>query len=159
MVVLCYLSLVSFSHVMFVEAVELKLYWLWRPQIVKLHAKAKVIVLSCNSLTIGLVLVLCALCFMHLVSKRSFFFFLMGRVTGYPSRVGSRVNSFLLQVKKIEFGSDIFQVGLKNSDPFCHVYLFAYQNKFIQKKGEQINKTTQIILDIYIYIYIWLTLY
>ena len=44
----------------------------------------------------------------------------MGRVTGYPSRVGltpkkifwigSRVNPFLLRVKKMGFGSYIFRV-------------------------------------------------
>ena len=50
-----------------------------------------------------------ALCSMHLILGRNFFFFLKGRVTSYPSRVGSRVNPFLLRFKKkkkkIEFGS------------------------------------------------------
>ena len=45
-----------------------------------------------------------------------------GRVDLHKTRVGSRVNLYLLRVKKIGFGSDIFWVGSENSDPFYHVY-------------------------------------
>ena len=112
---LCCLSLVSFSHVMSVESVELKLYWLWSPQIVKLHVKDEAMVLSCNLLTIGLILVLCALCFMHLVSGRSLniilanFFLKRVRLRVIP--VGSRANPFLLRVKKKQVWVKYFWVG------------------------------------------------
>ena len=38
-------------------------------------------------------------------------------------KVGSRVNPFLLRVKKFGFRSGIFRVESANSDSFCHVYL------------------------------------
>ena len=50
-----------------------------------------------------------------------------GQVDSQKSRVESRVNPFLLQIKKIGFGLGIFRVGSKKFDPFCHVYL-TYNN-------------------------------
>ena len=44
-----------------------------------------------------------------------------GWVDPQKTRVRSRVNPFLLKVKKMGFGSGIYQVGPENSDPFCHV--------------------------------------
>ena len=41
--------------------------------------------------------------------------------SGWPAKNMGQVNPFLLQVKKMGFGSGIFRVGSKNSDPFCHV--------------------------------------
>ena len=60
--------------------------------------------------------------------------FLTGRVTGYPGRVGLTRNKigsghgstrFCFGSKKIGFGSGIFRVGSKNSDPYCHVQFFS----------------------------------
>ena len=65
------------------------------------------------------------LCFMHLVLRRNFFFFFFanffngsghglsksGQVDPQKNRIGSRVNLFLLRVKKIGFESGIFRVG------------------------------------------------
>ena len=55
------------------------------------------------------------------------------------NQVGSRVNLFLLQVKKIGFRSSIFQVESENSDPFCHVYSFA-SHEFIQRLSRLTGK-------------------
>ena len=53
------------------------------------------------------------LCFMHLVWWRSLniFFNGLGRVDSQKNQVGSRVNPFLLWVKKKGFKSGIFRVG------------------------------------------------
>ena len=62
------------------------------------------------------------MCFIHIISKNNYIkklaIFFKGRVTGYLGRVRSRVNLFLLRIKKIEFKTGIFQVrsGQKNSD-------------------------------------------
>ena len=59
----------------------------------------------------------------------------MGWVTGYSGRVRSWVNSFLLRVKKIGFGSGIFgsgRVGLENSDSYCHVQMEQIDGDLIE---------------------------
>ena len=62
-----------------------------------------------------------------------------GRVDLQKARVESWVNPFLLRVKKVGFGSYIFRVGSKNSDPFCHVYLL-YRTADIHFIHEQKRK-------------------
>ena len=55
---------------------------------------------------------------------KKWFGFGSGRVDPQKTRVGSRVNSFLLRVKKNRVRVEYFlgQVRSENSNPFCHVY-------------------------------------
>ena len=71
-----------------------------------------------------------------------------GRVDLQKARVESRVNPFLLRVKKVGFGSYIFRVGSKNSDLFCHVYLF-YKTADIHFIHKQKRKKKNYIYALY----------